>query len=78
MDRCFVVDGINDNICRLEDIDTKEILEVYNFILPDIKEGDILKLENGIFRRDEDYRKNREESLMKKFLEVQGIGDNSD
>ena len=78
MDRCFVVDGINDNICRLEDIDTKEILEVYNFILPDIKEGDILKLENGIFRRDEDYRENREESLMKKFLEVQGIGDNSD
>ena len=78
MDRCFVVDGINDNICRLEDIDTNEILEVYNFILPDIKEGDILKLENGIFRRDEDYRENREESLMKKFLEVQGIGDNSD
>ena len=77
MDKYFYVDSIINNMCRLEDIDTKEILYVYNYILP-VKEGDILKLENGIFRRDEDYRKNREESLMKKFLEVQGIGDNSD
>ena len=70
MDRYFYVDSINDNICRLEDMDTKEILFVYNYMLSNIKEGDILKLENGILKIDNNYKNNREEELKRKFLEV--------
>lgn len=70
MDRYFYVDSINQDKVRLEDINTSEILEVYDFILPSINEGDYLLLKDGIFSIDNSFKEEREEELMKKFLEV--------
>ena len=50
-------------------------------MLPQINGKSILECTEddlSVLIENEDYRENREESLMKKFLEVQGIGDNSD
>ena len=69
MDKYFYVDSIINNMCRLEDIDTKEILYVYNYILP-VKEGDYLHLVDGKFFIDKEFKDKRKEELMKKFLEV--------
>ena len=70
MDRYFYVDSIINNICKLEDINTKEIYYIYNYILPDIKEGDYLSLVDGKISIDKEFKDNRKEELMKKFLEV--------
>lgn len=69
MDKYFYVDSIINNMCRLEDIDTKKILYVYNYILP-VKEGDYLHLVDGKFLIDKEFKDKRKEELMKKFLEV--------
>lgn len=53
MDKFYVVDGICDGICRLEDMETKEIIEIYNSMIDDLKEGDILKLVDGELVKDD-------------------------
>jgi len=70
MDKYFYVDSINNNICRLENINTKEIIEVYNFILNNIEEGDYIYFNEGKIINDKEFKKKRDEEIRNKYLDL--------
>lgn len=63
----YVVDEIIDNIVRVQNLETKEMVELKKEDLPDVKDGDVLKEENGIFTLDMDEKIRRLERIQEKF-----------
>ena len=63
----YAVDEIIDNIVRVQNLETKEMVELKKEDLPDVKDGDVLKEENGIFTLDMDEKIRRLERIQEKF-----------
>lgn len=64
----FAVDKIEDNIIVLENIETGELIEEKLINLPsDIKEKDILRLENGLYVLDVLSKEERIKRIMEKM-----------
>ncbi len=64
----YAVDRIEENKAILENIETKEKKEISLNLLPKVKEKDILSFEDGIYKVDDNTRKDRER-LMREKLE---------
>ena len=63
----FAIDRINDNIVTLENIETKEIINVERSLLPkNIKEGNIL-IKKEIYQIDYLFEKERRNKLRSKL-----------
>lgn len=64
----FVIDKIEDNIVVLENIETGEIINEEKNNLPiDVKEKDVLKLENNIYVLDILTKEERIKRIMEKM-----------
>ena len=73
----YSVDRIIDNIVVLENLDTKELLEIDIEKLPkNIKDGTILKLENNQYLLDEITQKTREETIREKTERLKRLKNN--
>lgn len=73
----FSVDRIIDNIAVLENLDTKELLEINIEELPEnIKDGTILKLENNQYTIDDTTQKTREETIREKMERLKRLKNN--
>ena len=73
----YSVDRIIDNIVVLENLDTKELLEIDIEKLPkNIKDGTILKLENNQYLLDEITQKTREETIKEKMERLKRLKNN--
>ena len=73
----YSVDRIIDNIVVLENLDTKELLEIDIEKLPkNIKDGTILKLENNQYLLDEITQKTREETIREKMERLKRLKNN--
>lgn len=73
----FSVDRIIDNIVIIENLETKELLEINIKELPEnIKDGTILKLENNQYILDETTQKIREETIREKMERLKRLKNN--
>jgi hypothetical protein len=64
----YSVDRIENNIAILENLDTKELIEVEVTILPqNIKESNILIYENNQYLLDKDTEQQRKKDLLSRF-----------
>ena len=73
----YSVDRIINNIVVLENLDTKELLEIDIEKLPkNIKDGTILKLENNQYLLDEITQKTREETIREKMERLKRLKNN--
>lgn len=63
----FAVDKIEENIAVLENIDSKEKIEVEIMNLPVVKEKDILVFEEGLYRIDNKLRDERMKQIKEKL-----------
>ena len=64
----YSVDRIENNIAILENLDTKELIEVEVTILPqNIKESNILIYENNQYLLDKDTEQQRKNDLLSRF-----------
>ena len=68
MDSEFVIDRFEGDFAVCENIDTKEMYNIEIEKLPqDIKEGSIIKLENGKYIKDEEREKEISDRIKKKM-----------
>jgi len=73
----YSVDRIIENIAVLENIETKEKLEINLEELPEnIKDGTILKLENNKYILDQETQKTREETIREKMERLKRLKNN--
>ena len=64
----YSIDRIEENIAVLENIETKEIIEVDISLLPDnIKETNIVIYENNEYELDENTEETRKKDLLSRF-----------
>ncbi len=63
----YAVDRIEDDIIVLENLDNNKIENISKDVLPNVKEGDIVILENGIYRVDTEEGKKRRETIKTKM-----------
>ena len=64
----YAVDKIIDNIATLENVETGEIIDVDISELPEyVKETDMLVLEDGIYKKDEQLKKSRLDLIREKM-----------
>lgn len=63
----YAVDKIEESIATLENIDTKEKIEIEVINLPVVHEGDILVLEDGLYRIDNNLRDERRKLIREKL-----------
>lgn len=63
----YVIDRIEENIAVLEEINTKEKKEVEIKLLPNVKEGDLLRFEDGVFIKDDKLKEERKKSITEKL-----------
>ena len=64
----YSIDRIEENIAVLENIETKEIIEVAISLLPDnIKETNIVIYENNEYELDENTEETRKKDLLSRF-----------
>ena len=63
----YSVDRIENEIAILENIETREKVEVDLMNLPVVKEKDILVLEDGIYRKDDKAREERMNLIREKL-----------
>ena len=64
----FVVDRIENNTAVLENIDTKEIIEININLLPNnIKENNIIIYDNNEYVIDKETEKERKKDLLSRF-----------
>ena len=73
----YSIDRIIEKIAILENLETKEIIEVNLEDLPqDIKDGTILKLENNKYIFDQETQKTREETIREKMERLKRLKNN--
>lgn len=64
----FIIDRIEDNIAICENLETKELIEININELPkNIKDGNIIILENNIYKLDVTEEQLRRRRLREKF-----------
>ncbi len=63
----YAVDRIEDDIIVLENLDNNKIENISKDVLPNVKEGDIVILENGIYRVDTEEGKKRRKTIKTKM-----------
>lgn len=64
----YIVDRIEDNIAVLENMKTKETVEVKLNTLPSkVKEGSVLKYENKKYTIDKKEEEERKKTILDKF-----------
>ena len=69
----YVVDHIVDDIVVLEQIDTKDIIEVNKNSIPfKVKDGNILIKENNSFHLDSEEETKRKDKLQEKLNRLKG------
>lgn len=67
----YSIDRIEDNIVVLEDINTKEKLEVQKDLLPpNIKDGTILTFENNEYKLDLNEEELRRKQIQERFYRL--------
>lgn len=70
----FSVDRIEENIAVVQNLDTKEIIQLPKGNLPkNIKDGSIIKLENGEYKFDEKTQEEREQIIREKMRRLKAI-----
>lgn len=71
MEEIFVIDRIENNIAVCENRSTGKMTEIEISKLPkDIKEGSVLKYENGEYKIDIEEQKNIEERIKEKMRNI--------
>ena len=64
----FVVDRIENEIVILENMKTKEIIEIESSIIPfKVKDGNILNYQDGTYSMGSDYEKKRRDNLRRRL-----------
>lgn len=63
----YVVDRIEGNLAVLENLDSKEKIEVELLVLPMVKEGSILVYEDNLYRIDDKAREERVNLIREKL-----------
>ena len=64
----YVIDRIENNIAVLENINTREIINIDINLLPkNIKEGNIIKYKNNKYKIDKKEERKRRQSILEKF-----------
>ena len=67
----YVVDRIENNIVVCEERKTRKMVNIKKEILPkEVKEGDIIKFENGLYSIDYEETKKEKERIANKFNNI--------
>ena len=67
----YVVDRIENNIVVCEERKTGKMVNIKKEILPkEVKEGDIIKFENGLYSIDYEETKKEKERIANKFNNI--------
>lgn len=79
MDKKYTIDEIIDNIVRVEDYETKEMIELDKTCLPeDIHEGAILIYDSNGYRLDIEEEKEKKESLRERIERLKKLNNKSE
>ena len=64
----YVIDRIEDNIVVCQNLETKEMVEIENKLLPqNIKDGNVLLFENNEYKLDLDEEEIRRQRIRERF-----------
>ena len=70
----FIVDRVEDGFVVLENYGTKEYFPVEKEVIGfDVVDGDTLKLVDGKYYKDEEFKKDREETIREKLERLKNI-----